>query len=112
MIPVNGNEAQKHTDEVSKIDFYLLPMVGDNEYKVHEILSRAKQGEDGLAAIGRTNEIFDLFVTDWKSSSVKLPDFPEDKIPSKLFSMADKNNMVYNVILKHLNHVETEEKKS
>lgn len=111
MIPVNVNEPIIYNDEISGVSYRIKPMVGDTEYFTHELLKKYRENnEDTFQVI---DSIFDMFIVGWSApADLKLPEFPSDKKPSKMFSHKDKSEMVFNVIIKGTNRLDVEEKKS
>lgn len=109
MIPVDFNENIKYKDEQSGVVFSLRPMVGPNEAKVVDLLT--KNGEEQSVSRSAIDQIFDMFVAGWSHDKLLLPAFPE-KNQHQFFTMSDRNKMVLDVILKFTKEVTAEEKKS
>lgn len=109
MIPVDFNEAITCKDEESGVSFSIRPMVGPNEAKLVELISGG--GESDTVSRASIDEIFDMFVAGWSHPELKLPQFPGEK-PHQMFSISDRNKMVFEVILKQSKSISSEEKKS
>lgn len=124
MIPFDVTETIDHIDNEDRVRYKLRPLAGDREHEVQMIIARARHAESGKedhdpdvieSRLNDTNKIFDMFVVGWESmDGRKLPPFPEDGQPSKLFSLNSKNHMVYDVILgaRSVNGLDEDEKKS
>lgn len=110
MIPINVNENIPYKDEESGIVFYSMPIVGEVDYKVQEIISKVKDKEDVILTYQTTDELFDYLLKGWDVGNKNYPKFPNDGKPSKHFSQKDKSKMI-NIIM-NLNNLSVDEKKS
>lgn len=109
MIPVDFNENLTYKDEDSEICFKLRPMVGPNEAKLFELINSNGESETVPRAV--IDEIFDMFVVGWSHPTLLLPQFPE-KNQHQFFCIADRNKMVFDIILKSTKSLSVDEKKS
>lgn len=111
MIPVDYNEPIKYKDPDSGVVFSLRPMVGPNEAKVVSLIYENDGSDNNLVSRSAIDEIFDMFVVDWKHENMLLPKCPETN-QHQYFRAIDRNKLVFDVILNQTKDLTVDEKKS
>lgn len=108
-IPMDETERLEYLDEESNITYLIRPNIGEIEIQAQDLMTKLKVEKDNTKAMKLIDDIFDLFIAGWRSTT-KIKDFPEDGKPSKMFPFTFKNNMIN--IIYSLNNLDEDEKKS